>query len=152
MATEFRALMDEGHLSLSEVIAHSVRVAEAFLETINDEQRSLAGTDHTALTALFARKSELATALNELDQRQAHLIAKYPSDEAVNSDTLARYRSLLEQCREGNAINGRLVQDRQRHVRQALGILRGQPHDEPDLYSQQGASVPAKQSQDLGRA
>lgn len=144
--------MDEGHLSLRDVITHSVRVAEELLITLNDERQCLAGTDHTALTALFARKSELASALSELDQRRAHLIAQEPTDEAVSGTNWARYCSLLEQCREGNAINGRLVQDRQRHVKQALSILRGQSNVEPDLYSQQGATVSGTQSLDLGRA
>ncbi|MFK7886238.1 MAG: flagella synthesis protein FlgN [Gammaproteobacteria bacterium] len=134
------------------MIEQSVRVADALLLTLQEERQVLAGADHEAFSPVFARKNELAGELSRLDQQRAALTAEQSKDNAQGSALWTRYCAVLEQCREGNAINGRLVQDRQRHVRRALGILRGQANTETELYSQRGAALPGAHSQDLGRA
>lgn len=152
MTTEFRALKDEGHLISDNVIDRSIVVAEKLLQVLGEEREVLAGIDHDALNPVFARKSDLATQLSELDQERAAQAEENGAATQTEHPHWAHYCTLLEQCRDANAINGRLVQDRQRHVRRALGILRGQSDTDPELYSQRGASVPGAQSQDLGRA
>jgi flagellar biosynthesis/type III secretory pathway chaperone len=152
MTTEFRALTDEGHLSPTDVIDRSVAVAQQLLDLLKEERKLLAGVDHDALTPVFARKSELATQLSELDQERAAQEETLGIETSTEHSHWALYCTLLEHCREANAINGRLVQDRQRHVRRALGILRGQTDSDPEIYSQRGSTLPGARSQDLGRA
>jgi len=152
MVTSSQALTDEGHLSLAQIIEQSVDVASKLFDTLEQERTVLAGAQHEALEPVFSRKSDLAGHLTQLDRRRAAWVAKH-GDAAVSAHPLwERYCYVLERCREANAINGRLVQDRQRHVRRALGILRGQVDDEAELYSQRGAAVPGAQSQTLGSA
>ncbi|MFK8017266.1 MAG: flagella synthesis protein FlgN [Gammaproteobacteria bacterium] len=164
MTSDTRALTDEGHLSLDQVVLQALEKATALRAHLTVEKHALVDPNPDALPPVFSRKAELAGELERLETQrralcEARLGTSHP-DESVFRATLSaagraawqRYCEELLACQDANAINGRLTVARQRHVRRALDILRGQPAHEAGLYNALGTTDQRSPNQSLGSA
>lgn len=150
--------------ALEDLLAGALPTAEALLDHLMTERRALAADDPAALPAIFDTKAELATALEDLEQQRRDLCARElgtaipaaPVFRALlansSQDAWDRYCDVLRECREANAVNGRLARARQRHVRRALDVLRGEQLDDPGVYNAGGTAPTVGNSQVLGSA
>jgi flagellar biosynthesis/type III secretory pathway chaperone len=162
--------MDERALEeqLAQVIDRQMAVTRSLLDILQTEKAALIGTDPDVLQQIAARKE---TTLRELaayeQQRQSLLgtanVATSGTDlRALQRDMAAinpggplsqRWQELCELlglCRDANATNGAIVNLRQRHIRQALNVIRGGRAD--DLtYGPAGSPTGVPASRGLAR-
>ncbi|MEO1575400.1 MAG: flagellar protein FlgN [Pseudomonadota bacterium] len=157
MASDNRALTDEGHLSPDAFAKECERTARALLDVLQKERVALAGVPTPGLQELFDRKAELADALDRLESVRRE---RWPGDpdvlvRALSADAATcwtNYVKLLADCRETNAISGRLVQARQRNVREAIAVLRGTSDDSTATYDATGSRPEGLDPLTLGSA
>lgn len=149
--------MDEGRFTPDRLVTALHETATDLLAVLGEEQRALAGSDAADLDALFERKATLGDALDKLETRRR---ATWTDDthvftaalNAASRSTWDSYLDALAQCREANAVNGRLVQYRQRHVMDALMLLRGATGNAQDTYSASGTRTDGLDPVSLGTA
>lgn len=157
MAPENRALTDEGHLSPDAFAERCETTARALLDVLVQERVALAGAPTPGLQTLFDRKAELADALDRLESTRRE---RWPGAPDALTQTLspdaatrwARYVEVLAECREANAISGRLVQARQRNVREAIAVLRGTADTSGATYDAKGGKPDTLDPLTLGSA
>ncbi len=152
--------MDEGRLSTEQLVSQALQDVALLRDTLDDERRALAGRDPDALSPIFDRKAELATRLDAIEAQRLALCADAPDGHLWFRQNLPpallskwdEYCDKLLECREINAVNGRLARLGQDHVRRALAVLRGQHTVEPGLYQADGGATSNHTAQNLGRA
>ena len=149
--------MDEGHLPPDAFVERCATTATALLEVLRQERVALAGVPTEGLQAIFDRKAELADALDRLEtaRRQRWPGSTDVLTQQLSNDAAARrsvYVMTLEECRETNAISGRLVQARQRNVREAIAVLRGSATTSGITYDASGGKPDNHDSLTLGSA
>ena len=134
MIPEPQALREEGRFSPGAFAEQCLDTAQGLLNVLATERSALAGPPPDNIGDIFADKATLAQQLEGLETYRRRVWPGGPDTfvrQLVGDETATwlRYIETLSACREANAINGRLVQARQRHVREALSLLRGGPDD-----------------------
>lgn len=117
---------------------------------LDAEREALDRLDSLALDAATSAKADLLQRLDSLEAERNQL-----DDMAAPREGVGAWRSLcaqLEACRDINEINGRIVERRLLHVRQALGILRGAGEAPPVLYGREGRAQAATLHRPLSQA
>ena len=157
MEPENTALTDEGQLSPDAFAERCEATARALLDVLGRERVALAGLPTEGLQEIFDRKAELADALDRLESARR---ARWPGAPDVlighlSAEGIVRWNAYVETlaaCRETNAISGRLVQARQRNVREAIAVLRGSADTTAITYTSSGGKPDDHDSLTLGSA
>jgi len=134
------------------VLDEEIRVATALLGILRDEREILKQRDMEALSRSGDAKHRVLAELDALDKDRLSLaeLAGIPADREGFGDFLEslhqgdgirlrwqRMVGLLEECRERNEANGRLVALQRSHVEKAQAALRG-VDKQPSLYGPDG--------------
>lgn len=136
--------------SLDAVVA-DMRVACSELEkALHDERDALDRSDADALDAASARKAERLQALEALDAERRHLAAHPDADPQVTPAGWDALVARLDTCQRLNTINGRIVESRLTHVREAIAVITGSERGAP-LYGPAGKRVDAPLSMTRSR-
>ncbi|MCU7893432.1 MAG: flagellar protein FlgN [Candidatus Thiodiazotropha sp. (ex Ustalcina ferruginea)] len=139
---------------------------QSLLDLLRMEYEMLQSSSSQALQDLLEKKKQqlisvetVVTTHNQFLEQQGLSIDKQGTDTFLHQcndneqllDMWHRLTSLLEACRSQNEINGGAVQLNQRHVSQALDILRG-ISERDKTYGPSGESRPNSTSKSLGKA
>lgn len=142
----------EWQSEIGRVLDEEIRVATALLGILRDEREILKQRDMEALSRSGDAKHRVLAELDALDKDRLSLaeLAGIPADregfgdflESLHQGDSIRLRwqrmvGLLEECRERNEANGRLVALQRSHVEKALAALRG-VDKQPSLYGPDG--------------
>ncbi len=146
------------------LLRQEIDCAERLAAAIDEERRTFGARDPAALERLTARKREL---LQEMEQRVAShegfLAARRlpPGRQGTESFMQAlppdaeehglwrQLRQLAERCRDGNAVNGRIVTMNRVRVQRALELLRGGA-DSGRTYGREGEARLSARRQFIG--
>ncbi len=131
--------------------------AKQLMMLLQDERNVLAMNDSAALEDVTNSKEQLADVM-QINTRQC---SQYLQQAGFGNNELSlnkyiescvdpfttqfkttwnNLQSVLKQCQEENRINGKLLSNSQRRIKQALSILQGTPVEE-DLYGKGGKSI-----------
>ena len=143
--------------NLKEYLEEGANQAQRLMQLLNDERSIISSNDGNALENIAASKEKLAKEIQASTQicNQRLEQAGYNADnrgliECIQSctethsrhlkETWEKLQSLLKECQDANRINGKLLGNSQRRIKQALSILQGKPLDE-ELYGRGGETV-----------
>lgn len=131
------------------VLADMQAVVIQLRAVLDAEREALDCLDSLALDAATTAKSDLLQRLESLEAERGQL-----DDMAapIEGSSWRNLHTQLEACRDINDINGRIVVQRLRHVRHALGILRGIGEGAPVLYGPGGRAQAAVPHRPLSQA
>lgn len=148
--------------ALTHVVQDAMAVAERLSHVLEREKAALIDQDVDAIERAVAAKHSAAADLETLEERRQDLCRDLLGDATPERGALSaalddpqlwpRFCAALRACHEANAVNGRLVNLRRRHVRQALHILSGSPRDAADTYGPDAEAGTGSASQVLGSA
>ncbi|PLW68410.1 flagella synthesis protein FlgN [Pseudohalioglobus lutimaris] len=157
--------MDPGQ-SLLSLIDQEVASLEALHKILLQEHQALLAADVPLIETLTANKNQALDKQSDIT-RQRQLFteqhAKTNSPDALQTliarcgqaaeltERLGSLTALTDQCRDLNRENGSLIQQRQRHTRGALQVLR-QTGDTGDTYSGRGKAEAKNLPRTLGKA
>lgn len=151
---------------LTRLLAAELKSARQLQMTLNQEFEALSKGDADGIAEIIAQKQcqtlELAQHLQSRDTFLAGLAlpAGQPGTEAIiaqlPADTQAsnlwrELQSAGQRLRDSNEVNGGMIAHSQRHLQQAVAILRGQA-GRGDTYGREGAHRPGRLSQSLAKA
>ena len=135
--------------------------------TLVQEHEAISGNKLQELETILAAKQELMARFEIASQEFLSLIQGQSSGEKANIVAVLRQHDpqgtsglvslwrqvekLLTQCRHSNSVNGKIINLNQRHIQQALSILRnGEPGTE-SCYSPTGSRPSVNASRTLGK-
>ncbi len=128
--------------SLHAVVGEMRQAVDALEEALRDERAALDAADADALDAVGVRKQQQLEQLETLDAERLHLAGELdPVDPAAVPGWDAVLAG-LESCRGMNDVNGRIVQRRLQHVREAIDLVTGADRGAA-LYGPGGKQVSA---------
>lgn len=128
--------------SLHAVVGDMRRVVEDLAGALRDERAALDAADADALDAAGEQKQQRLQQLETLDAERRHLAGELdPIDPAAVPGWDAVLAG-LETCRSMNDVNGRIVQHRLQHVRDAIDLVTGADRGAP-LYGPRGKRIDA---------
>lgn len=152
---------------LKDILQLQRDIAYQLLQTLSQEFAALSGNNLQELETTLSAKRELIRQIEERSQDflawvdqtaggDKKLIYKYLRDKDPQGTwgLAALWRQvdeLLSQCRHQNSTNGKTVSLSQRHVRQALEILRSGGQDPQSCYNPTGTSRFPVSSRILGK-
>lgn len=141
------------------LLAAEAQQVAAFVDVLQEEQRTLSRADVEPLFALAERKTTIARHLRQFaDARLAVLSQAGLKDDRAGYEALlesplpdiwTRFVAMAEQARTLNAQNGALIADRLAHNHQALAILMAHS-DQPTTYGRDGSSRTRPGTRHLG--
>lgn len=137
--------------SLDAVVADMRRGCAALEQSLHDERAALDRADADALDEAGVRKTAALQRLEALDAERRHLAAHPEAGQLAMPDGWDELLSRLEACRGLNAVNGRIVESRMAHVREAIALITGAERAAP-LYGPGGRRVDAPMSMTRSRA
>jgi len=142
--------------------------AKQLMSLLQDERNVLATNDGSALEKITNAKEKLAQTIQSSTQQCSQFLQE--AGFGSNNLSLKKYidscaeplatqlrtawlalQSVLKQCQDDNRINGRLLNNSERRIKQALSILQGQPVEE-DLYGKGGQAVNQSPGKSLSHA
>ena len=139
------------------------QVAE-LMQLLQDERDCISCNDAIKLAHITQNKQQLAQEIHTHTQQCEHALqqAGFGNDnnslrtyiERCAKPLLNRWQSLqalLKQCQTENRINGKLLINSQRRIKQALAILQGKPVEE-DLYGKAGQALTESSGNSLTHA
>ncbi len=148
------------------VVDRQIALTRELLELLQSEKAALLGTDPEALQSLAVTKEMRLREIASLEQERQSLLgrggpatgARAALERSLNNHGMGgalqqRWQQLCEMlalCRDANATNGAIIHLRQRHVRQALNVIRGGRADEL-TYGPAGSPVGLPPSRGLAR-
>ncbi|MGB5211132.1 MAG: flagellar protein FlgN [Gammaproteobacteria bacterium] len=156
----------EWQSEISRVLDEEIRAATTLLGVLRDERETLKNRDMDALSRNGDAKHRMLAELDALDKDRLGLaeLAGIPSDREGFGDFLdslhqgdgirlrwQRLVGLLEECRDRNEANGRLVALQRNYVEKALDALRG-IDKQPSLYGPDGNRMHAASGLPLSSA
>jgi len=156
----------EWQSEIGRVLDEEIRAATALLGILRTERETLKRRDMEALSCSGDAKHHALAELDALDKDRLSLaeLAGIPADREGFGDFLEslhqgggirlrwqRLVGLLEECRERNEANGRLVALQRAHVEKALAALRG-VDKQPSLYGPDGHRLQAASGVPLSSA
>ena len=153
---------------LADILSMEKLCLSRLKKSLEQEQAALENRQTDALKEVVKEKQNALDEVVELQQRRANLLQQYgfSNDEQGVSSCIAgcspslsrelfplwkQLHTLIEQCRDLNLVNGRILELNDRCVQQTLAILTNgtQPLE---LYSSQGVSSRQGRSTPLARA
>ncbi len=153
---------------LADILSMEKLCLSRLKESLEDEQTALENRQIDALEQAVKAKQDALQEAAELQQRRSTLLRQYgfSNDESGVSQCIVKcspslsrellplweqLHTLIEQCRDQNLVNGRILELNDRCVQQTLAILTNgtQPLE---LYSSQGVSSRQGRSTPLARA
>lgn len=154
---------------LDDLLRDELRAGTDLLAALRHEYAMLRAPTPPAIEEAVSRKHRALADLETLGRRRETLIrsAGFRADRQGIEACLARHdpqrrtpparrwRELLDlmaSCQQQNLTNGIVIQASQRHTRQALAILRGQPGGDGPAYGPGGEARQPPPSQPLARA
>lgn len=163
-----------GNTPLAAILDEALADAEAMRALLAREHDALAARGATApdaISAIVAEKTTLlATVARNNDQRVARLAAAglpgdshrieellaRPGADAILSARWQRLKSLLDENRRRNEINGAIIREQAFRTRRKLALLRGEVSDPggygPGGYGPRGHPAPGATARVLARA
>jgi len=150
---------------LLQLFIDDIGTAQRLLELIDAEFQAMGERDLPRLEQILGEKIPLLGLLEQHGGARSQLLAnqQLSADRAglealaarspngtellARSDELNR---LLEQCRDANQRNGRLIRSNQASLKSVLGILRG--GETPGLYDSRGGTARIAQQRPLSQA
>ena len=152
------------HPDINTLLAQECNCARTLCDILIAERDALANNELDQLHDLSARKQEQVVELEQLSQQRTEwLHSQGVADDAAeiekfftaaSEQTKLGWEKLLtqlEECQQLNRVNGSIVEQLQRKIRNALSILQGQP-GETDLYDQRGKTSTGSANSILTRA
>lgn len=150
---------------LLQLFTDDIGTAKQLLELIDVEFQALGERDLPRLEKVLGEKLPLLSLLDQHGTARSTLLRQqglsadkaglqaYADRHATGPGILARsdeLSALLQQCREANQRNGRLIRANQALLQGVLGILRG--GDTPGLYDSRGSAARIGQQRPLSQA
>lgn len=150
---------------LLQLFIDDIGTAKHLLELINAEFQALGERDLPRLEKVLGEKLPLLSLLDQHGTIRSTLLRQHElSADKSGLETFASRRSdgpeilarsdelnlLLEQCRDANQRNGRLIRANQASLQSVLGILRG--GETPGLYDSRGGAARIGQQRPLSQA
>lgn len=150
---------------LLHLITEDIDAAQRLLQLIEDEFQALEARDLEHLQRLLDAKLPLLQQLEQNGKQRSQLLvnAGVSGDReglatllalgSVEEQTLARsdeLGALLENCKQANLRNGRIIRNSQQATGRLLDILRGQ--DTPSLYDRRGSATQSTRQRPLSQA
>ena len=153
---------------MSAYLEQSFGNATRLLQLLKDERESIANSDATTLEGITSEKKHIARILESSTKECSTLLSQAEYEvgdkgmldffatcgEPHTSQMTTRWNELqdiLKQCQEDNRINGQLLDNSQRRIKQAIGILQGQPTDQ-ELYGRRGKTISQSLTNSLTQA
>lgn len=131
---------------------------DALLALLRDENRLLLDGNTAALPEITQKKDTL---INQLDQQAMERTKWLPAESealtkllALHPDIAVLWSSLTEQAKQASALNqlnGKIINQRLQHNREALNILRGQEGNQ-NIYGPDGQPLEGASGRTLGSA
>lgn len=137
--------------SLDAVVADMRLACTELEQALHDERDALDRADADALDTAGARKAAHLQRLEVLDAERRHLAAHPDADAQASPDGWGDLVAHLDVCRRLNTVNGRIVESRLTHVREAIALITGAERAVP-LYGPGGERVQASLSMTRSRA
>ena len=144
-------LQHELNDALASVLDEMQQRADQLLATLEAERAALDGADAEALDEAGGRKQAIMQQLEQLDAERQLLVRQHPAGDPRRDSRWSQILQLLRQCHALNQRNGRLVNQRLAHMRQALAILTGHA-GEGELYGSGGELHGSLRSKTLAAA
>jgi len=159
-------------MATADTLAASLSDAAILIERLDQalsEERSVLGQrDVERLATVVKHKCELLDALERNSKERRGLLASHnvaPTEAgfkqylatlpAAIAGTLETHWNnvelKLEQCRDANLVNGKILQRSRQQVQALLEIMRGQDNS-PRLYNDSGTATPVPRQQPLAKA
>jgi len=149
-------------------LEQSYAQASRLLQLLTNEREAISKSDADALEGITAEKKHIARQLENATQACMALLKQsdFSSDDKGMLDFFASceephavqlseqwntLQGVLKQCKEENRINGQLLESSQRRIKQAIGILQGQPTDQ-ELYGRKGKTLATSLTNSLTQA
>jgi flagella synthesis protein FlgN len=137
--------------ALASVLGDMQSSVDHLLAVLEAERAALDSASTEALDQASTRKQALLQQLEQLDGERQLLCREQPVRQAALDSEWQRVLQSLRQCHTLNQRNGRAVNQRLIHVRQALAILTGHTGD-GELYGRSGELHGSLRSQTLAAA
>lgn len=118
---------------------------EALELILEAERRALLDADYVSLGELVQRKQALLEQMHPQLNQLRHMQSAAPDD-----PRWLRIQSRIERNRRINLQNGRLIAQAERHVRDALAVLRGEVPEAYDARGKRGGTAAIRRP--LGQA
>lgn len=150
---------------LLHLFIEDIGTAQRLLELIDAEFQAMGERDLPRLEQILGEKLPLLGLLEQHGTARSQLLAAQQlsadraglealaSRSANGAELLSRsdeLNALLEQCRDANQRNGRLIRANQASLKSVLGILRG--GETPGLYDSRGGAARIAQQRPLSQA
>lgn len=150
---------------LLHLFIEDIGTAQRLLELIDAEFQAMGERDLPRLEQILGEKLPLLGLLEQHGTARSQLLAAQQlsadraglealaSRSADGTELLSRsdeLNALLEQCRDANQRNGRLIRANQASLKSVLGILRG--GETPGLYDSRGGAARIAQQRPLSQA
>lgn len=150
---------------LLHLLTEDIGAAQRLLQLIEDELQALEARDLERLQSLLDAKLPLLQQMENNGRQRSQLLqqagvsndrqglAELAALGSVAADTLARsdeLGELLEQCKQANLRNGRVIRSNQHATGRLLDILRGQ--ETPSLYDRRGSATQGNRQRPLSQA
>lgn len=156
------------YTAIAQNIAQDTQACEALLQLLSVEREQLKNRELDALDATIAAKAQWLGQLEHSAQQRTLWIQQSPltaqqslSDawqqlltDCAKPDLAEQWqylKKLLQQCRDDNEINGKLISRSQTTFKRLVNILRGQ-EEQTQLYTGRGAKSESCAKQQLGQA
>ncbi len=139
--------------TLTKQLTKQISYAEQLLEKLASEHETLISAAPEALDKIVEEKQALLKQLESGMTTITKSLSKHGFAENISElDTLLqqlpkntplhrqwyKLQDLAQQCKNKNEVNGGIVSLKQRHIRQAMDILKGSPSSK-NTYDKQGA-------------
>ncbi|HZX71405.1 MAG TPA: flagellar protein FlgN [Rhodanobacter sp.] len=144
-------LQHELNDALASVLVDLQQATDQLLVVLEAERAALDSASVEALDQAGTQKQALMQQLEQLDAERQLLCREQPARQAALEMEWQHVMQSLRQCRTLNLRNGRAVNQRLTHVRQALAILTGHTGDS-ELYGRSGELHASLRSQVLAAA
>ncbi len=132
---------------MKKILTDIMRFTDQLEQILKQEFETLEQQDFDQLMALTSQKQKLVEQLDALEKQRQQLSAGHESfkdylQQQVEAKDLRKQwniiRQKLQQCREQNEINGRLLQKKQQLSGEMLDLLSGKQNNAPATYEADG--------------
>ncbi len=144
--------MDISQNDYQDLLQDGILSAKVLLKTLEEEYHALENDDLDAFIKILEHKYQTLSELQNIDAPLVELKTNRQAEPGKDTVLWNEFSSLMEQCRQKNAINGRIIHMRQNQTNAALAILRGQSHVEEMNYGPRGKSTAAPTSTHIASA
>lgn len=155
--------------AIERLLSTDISVARRLIELLQEENDALISRDRANLDTLITEKQQLMEKLDFNSNQRSRWIKPMvdssgkPQEEcwqqlveSLDDGSLTplwqEFQDLINDCKQHNERNGKLISRGQNTLRQLLAIFRGQYVDAPKLYTASGATQSNSQSHTVTKA